>query len=111
MSTMKAAVLSRGVVQIKDVEKPVPKDNEVLVRIHATTICAADYRLKTFPYVARLIFLGKGKILGMELAGIVESVGQAVTRFRAGDQVFGGTGFKLGAHAEYACVPEGKLET
>src|SRR5438105_3483699 len=108
---MKAAVCSGGRVQIKDVEKPFPKDNEVLVRIHATTICAADYRLKNFPRAfAMIIGLRKGKILGMELAGTVESVGQAVTRFRPGDQVFGGTGFKLGAHAEYACALESRLE-
>jgi NADPH:quinone reductase-like Zn-dependent oxidoreductase len=108
---MKAAVYNRGVVEIKDVEKPVPKDNEVLVRIHATTICAADYRLKGFPFVlAWIIGVRKGKILGMELAGTVESVGKAVTRFRPGDQVFGGTGFKLGAHAEYACALESRLE-
>lgn len=108
---MKAAVYSRGDVQIKDVEKPVPKDNEVLVRIYATTICAADYRLKSFPLIlAWVIGLRKGKILGMELAGTVESVGHDVTRFRPGDQVFGGTGFKLGGHAEYACVLESRLE-
>jgi len=108
---MKAAVCSRGVVQIKDVEKPAPKDNEVLVRLHAATICAADYRLKNMPNVLGWIMgLRKGKILGMELAGTVESVGKAVTRFRAGDQVFGGTGFKFGAQAEYACALEGRLE-
>jgi NADPH:quinone reductase-like Zn-dependent oxidoreductase len=108
---MKAAVYRRGDVQIEDVEKPVPKDNEVLVRIHAATICAADYRLKGFPFVlAWIIGLRNGKILGMELAGTVESVGQTVTRFRPGDQVFGGTGFKLGTHAEYACAPESRLE-
>ena len=109
---MKAAVYEgRNVVQIKDVEKPVPKDNEVLVRVHATTICAADYRLRGFPSVfGWIIGLREGKILGMELAGTVESVGPAVTRLRPGDQVFGGTGFKLGAHAEYACVPESRLE-
>jgi NADPH:quinone reductase-like Zn-dependent oxidoreductase len=115
---MKAAVVySRGVVRIEDVNKPLPKDNEVLVRVHATTICAADYRLKNMPYVIAWI-IGirkekkgrKGKILGMELAGTVESVGEAVTRFRAGDQVFGGTGFKLGAHAEFACALESQLE-
>lgn len=108
---MKAAVYSRGAIQIMDIAKPAPQDNEVLVRIRATTICAADYRLKTMPRaVGWVIGVRKGKILGMELAGTVESVGKDVTRFRAGDQVFGGTGFKLGAHAEYACVREGRLE-
>jgi NADPH:quinone reductase-like Zn-dependent oxidoreductase len=108
---MKAAVYNRGGVQIKDVEKPVPKDNEALVRIHASTICAADYRLKNFPRAfTMMIGLRNGKILGMELAGTVESVGPAVTRFRPGDQVFGGTGFKLGTHADYARVPESQLE-
>jgi len=108
---MKAAVYSRGDVQVEDVEKPVPKDNEVLVRVHAATICAADYRLKGFPFaVGWVIGLRKGKILGMELSGTVESVGKAVTRFRPGDQVFGGTGFKLGTHAEYACALERRLE-
>jgi NADPH:quinone reductase-like Zn-dependent oxidoreductase len=109
---MKAAVyIGKGAVQVKDVERPVPADNEVLVRIHATTICAADYRVKGFPTVLGwLIGLRKGKILGMELSGTVESVGKAVTRFRPGDQVFGGTGFKLGTHAEYACALESRLE-
>jgi NADPH:quinone reductase-like Zn-dependent oxidoreductase len=108
---MKAAVSGRGVVQINDVEKPAPKDNEVLIRVHATTVCAADYRLRNMPYIVGwIIGLRKGKILGMELAGTVDSVGKAVTRFRAGDQVFGGTGFKFGAHAEYACALESRLE-
>src|ERR1700704_3845929 len=108
---MKAAVFRSNAVQIKDVEKPTPKDSEVLVRIHAATICAADYRLKSMPAVVKLVLgLTKGKILGMELAGTVESVGQAVTRFRPGDQVFGGTGFKLGTHAEYACARENRVE-
>lgn len=108
---MKAAVYNRGAIQITDVAKPAPKDNEILVRIRATTICAADYRLKTMPrLIGWLIGVRKGKILGMELAGTVESVGKSVTRFREGDQVFGGTGFKLGAHAEYACVLEDRLE-
>jgi NADPH:quinone reductase-like Zn-dependent oxidoreductase len=57
-----------------------------------------------------IIGVGKGKILGMELSGTVESVGQAVSRFRPGDQIFGGTGFKLGTHAEYACAFESRLE-
>ncbi len=112
---MKAAVYSRygppDVVQIRDVGKPVPGDNEVLVRICATTVCAADWRLrKADPFLVR--FLNgvwkptKFKILGMELAGNVESVGHSVTRFRVGDQVFGSTGFRFGAHAEYVCLPE-----
>jgi len=111
---MKAAVYRRygppDVVQIEDVEKPVPKDNEVLVRIHATTVCAADWRVrKADPFFVRF-FAGLWKpkramIGGMELAGTAESVGKAVTGFSAGDQVFGGNRH-FGAHAEYVCVPE-----
>ncbi|MBZ5577902.1 MAG: NAD(P)-dependent alcohol dehydrogenase [Acidobacteriia bacterium] len=107
---MKAAVIDRGVIQIQDVEKPAPKDNEVLVRIRATTICAADYRLRKFGWIIGLWRRGKPLILGMELAGTVESVGKTAARFRPGDQVFGGTGFKFGAHAEYACAPESRVE-
>src|SRR5258708_38978167 len=107
---MKAAVYTRygppDVLEIKDVEKPVPKDNEVLIRVHATTVCAADWRLrKADPFLIRLMIgLTKPKkvhVLGMEFSGTVESVGKAVTRFRVGDPVFGGTGFRFGCHAEY----------
>jgi len=115
---MRAAVITRygppEVVQIMTVHKPVPKDNEVLVRVRASTVCAADWRIrKADPFVVRF-FAGfrrpaKIPIGGMELAGTVESVGQAVTRFAPGDEVFGGTLFKMGTHAEYACVPETML--
>lgn len=112
---MKAAVYRRygppEVVQIEDVDEPAPKDNEVLVRVHATTVAAADWRMRSAnPFLIRfmngLSRPNKTRILGMEFAGEVESVGKAATRFAAGDPVFGFTGFKFGAHAEYACLPE-----
>ncbi len=116
---MKAALYHRygppGVVQIASVDKPSPKDGEVLVRIRATTICTPDWRFrKADPFFIRIVNglrrPKKIQILGMELAGEVESLGKAVTKFRPGDEVFGATGFKFGAHAEYACVSESGLE-
>ena len=116
---MKAIVLTKfgppDVLQLKEVEKPVPKDNEVLVKIHATTIFAGDCEIRGLkvPVELKLPFLiymsffrPKPAILGQELAGEIEVVGKYVTKFKAGDQVFAATSLGLGAYAEYKCMPE-----
>jgi len=103
------------VLELRDVAKPVPGDHEVLIKVHATTAHRGDVRIRSFDvprgqrFMARLI-LGftrpKNPILGMELAGVVEEVGKDVTLFKPGDEVFGFTGWSLGAYAEYACLRE-----
>lgn len=107
---MRAAVFdSHGppeVLRIAEVEKPKPRNDEVLIRVHASTICAPDWRIRSAtPFFVRLI-TPKSRILGLEFAGRVESAGRDVTQFRPGDDVFGSTGFKFGAHAEYVCLPQ-----
>src|SRR5712692_1108638 len=101
------------VQRLEEVERPVPKDDEVLVKIHATTVSRSDCGFREAdPFILRF-FTGlrrpKERILGSELAGEVEAVGAAVSKFAVGDHVFGLKGF--GAHAEYICVREsGRLE-
>ena len=116
---MKAAVCTRygppEVLQLRELEKPTPKDDEVLVRVHAATVTAGDCELRSlklplsWQLVARIGFGFRGprkKILGQELAGEIESVGKAVRLFKKGDQIFAFTGLRLGAWAEYNCLPE-----
>jgi NADPH:quinone reductase-like Zn-dependent oxidoreductase len=109
---MRAVVHDRygppDVLRLEDVERPVPKDDEVLVKIHATTVNRTDCGLRSAEFFISRFFTGlrrpKRRILGMELAGEVEAVGAAVSEFEAGDEVFGVNGF--GAHAEFVCMRE-----
>ncbi len=99
------------VLQLKDVEKPTPKENEVLIKVHAATVTQGDLMLrKLHPlmYLPMQLFGVRRKIIpGHEFAGEIESVGADVTCFKAGDQVFGTTtGLSVGANAEYVCLPE-----
>jgi len=119
---MKAVVCTKygppEVLQLKEIEKPTAKDNEVLVRVHAATVTSGDCELRSLklPLLWQLfVRIGFGfraprkKILGQELAGEIESAGKNVRLFRKGDQVFAFTGLRLGAYAEYNCLPENGL--
>jgi len=114
-TTMKAVVHDRygppSVLRLEDVARPIPKDNEVLVRIHATTVNRSDCGWRGgAPFFSRF-FTGvrrpRRRILGGELAGEVVAVGASVSKFAVGDHVFGDCGF--GAHAEYVCMSEGRV--
>ncbi|TFG31268.1 NAD(P)-dependent alcohol dehydrogenase [Candidatus Thorarchaeota archaeon] len=99
-------------LEITELEKPLPDSKEVLIRNRATTVTFGDAMLRRMGRASRLVMglfmggLGKGKILGHEFAGEVEAIGDDVTLFRPGDQVFGSPGMKGGAHAEYLSIPE-----
>ena len=105
------------VLRLAEIEKPEPKDNEVRIRVHATTASSSDSNVRGFVFVppgfkfmSRLMFGLRGprkQVPGIEVSGVVDAVGRDVTRFTVGDAVFGLTGMRLGAYAEYVCVPEG----
>ncbi|MCX6556634.1 MAG: NAD(P)-dependent alcohol dehydrogenase [Candidatus Aminicenantes bacterium] len=124
---MKAIICTKygppEVLQLREVGKPVPKDNELLIRIYATSVNFGDLLARNFReisprkfnmplllWIFAKIFFGINKprttILGSEFAGKIESVGENVKRFKAGDQVFGYRGQSMGAYAEYLCMPE-----
>ena len=123
---MRAAVWTRygppEVLEVREVEKPTPKDHEVLIRIEATTVTAGDCEMRSLklPIHLSLVFrLWRGllrprgtAILGTELAGEIEAVGKDVKQLKVGDPVFGSAGMSLRTNAEYICLPEepGEME-
>lgn len=120
---MKAVVCDKygppDVLRLADVDKPVPKDDEVLIKVHATTVHIGDTKIRALrpgmgtlldPLIKAFMRMTLGfthpKRLGMELSGVVEETGRDVTAFKKGDEIFCSTGMHFGAYAEYACLPE-----
>jgi len=120
---MKAIVFEKfgppDVLQLREVEKPTPKEGEVLIKVYATTVCSGDYRMRGLDVPTRLLGLlfginlgltrPKNPILGSEVSGEIDSAGKSVKLLKKGDQVFGSTG-GFGAYAEYVCLPEEREE-
>lgn len=116
---MKAVIYTKygppDVLRLAEVVKPVPRNDEVLIRVHATTVSVPDRRCRSFTvplsfWIPARLALGvlkpKRPILGAELSGTIEAVGRSVTRFKEGDAVFAATLLHFGAYAEYVCLPE-----
>lgn len=103
-------------LQLREIEKPIPKENELLIKVHAATVTMGDCELRRLKFTPLIwlplrLYVGWRKphritILGQELAGEVTAVGPHVTRFKPGDAVFAALGIRLGAYAEYICLPE-----
>ncbi len=118
---MKAVVCTKygppDVLQVKEVEKPTPKDDEVLIKVHAAEVTKADCEMRSFNFQVKWFWLPlrvalglikpKKQVLGGYFAGEVKSVGKDVSKFKKGDQVFGTTKLRLGAYGEYVCLPAG----
>ncbi|MFG0214878.1 NAD(P)-dependent alcohol dehydrogenase [Brevibacillus porteri] len=109
---------SPDVLELREVEKPIPKDYEILIKVHATTVTSGDCRIRAFQspfflWIPMRLVLGLTKprnpILGVELSGEVEVIGKHVTRFKKGDQVYALSGMRCGAHAEYICLHENAI--
>lgn len=121
---MKAAVYRKfgdpEVVKIEEAPKPSPGIDEVLVKVRAATVSVADHRVRSrdlpkglwyFAPLALGVFVPRKKILGMDVAGVVEAVGKNATKFEPGDEIIALTGDKFGGHAEYVCIPEDEAIT
>ena len=116
---MKAIVYTKygspDVLQVKEVEKPIPKDDEVLIKVHAAEVTKADCEMRSFNFPVKWFWLPlrvafglikpKKRVLEGYFAGEVESVGKDVSKFKKGDQVFGATKLRMGAYGEYVCLP------